>query len=420
MSLVSQPALRVKAHPSWYVSHSTCHVDELQDKLPDNLAALEGLWDFAVIRLAEPVDHQRGWAILDPRAAVPRASARIFISQHPMGVRHSMPDVLIVAASSARAPSRMPRYSFLHQVNTTDGSSGGPCFDQRFVLFGLHQGVWKKEAPPGGTINRGVPIGRIYDQLQVGAATVRDSEEGAIWELPTTGEPVIGCDAFQAEIWGRAVSGRTPIIVLSGEKGSGKTFRTLVQQAILPDINHLKITFLAPAVAQLNAVALAAQICNKAGAGKLELVPLEQANTTVNAWLKDEIVKKLIDALDQVRRKRLVWLTLEVDLDQSAIEGKNASDFLYILYQQVLTHDWLRIVLDGMTGPIPAALTEKTLRHNVGPISRDDIKTYLKRVLAGQKISVGANELNVPVAQATRAYQALLKRQPDKARPASF
>jgi hypothetical protein len=92
-------------------------------------------------------------------------------------------------------------------------------------------------------------------------------------------------------------------------------------------------------------------------------------------------VRKTIAALEVVRNGRLVWLLLS-ELNKSEIQGEHASSFLFVLYEQAATVDWLRIVLDGMTGDVPATVTALMERHRVPPIAASDIATYLRRALA--------------------------------------
>src|SRR5262249_8203303 len=84
-SLVAQQPLSVPAHAAWCPFFRPCHAEELKQRLPLNLLELEGLWDFALIRLANPVGLDRRWAAIDPRVSVPRPSDIIYIFQHPAG-----------------------------------------------------------------------------------------------------------------------------------------------------------------------------------------------------------------------------------------------------------------------------------------------------------------------------------------------
>ncbi|HTK74079.1 MAG TPA: hypothetical protein VL371_02415, partial [Gemmataceae bacterium] len=111
-----------------------------------------------------------------------------------------------------------------------------------------------------------------------------------------------------------------------------------------------------------------------------QLLPREEAETTAAAWLKGELVPKVVAALNDARRGRLVWLMI-TDLNRCDAYGSFTSEFLYLLYEQVLTNDWLRVVLDGMKGDIPATLRQVTIRHDVPAVTEAEIRTYLQRRL---------------------------------------
>ena len=112
--------------------------------------------DYAVLRLAQTPGMTRRWADLDARAVVPKADTHIVLLQHPGGYDLKWDQNDIVAPEVAWCQV-IPRLRFLHRANAVGGSSGGPCFDRTFMLFGLHQGEWTR-GKTGLRINRGVPI----------------------------------------------------------------------------------------------------------------------------------------------------------------------------------------------------------------------------------------------------------------------
>ncbi len=381
----SSGPLRVPAHVKWCAVHSECHPDELQEVLPTNLDELKDYWDYAVLRLAKLPGMERRWAALDASAVVPSASARVIVFQYPAGQPMRFDDNEVVAPdpSAARA---IPCYRFLHSANTLGGSSGGPCFDRSFVLFGLHQGEWRNRKLAGGrTINRGVPIFGIKQHIQqnIQQLPAPDPSESRVWKLGMAENysPVVGCDSFQSLIWKSAVGGSPRVIPLRGESRSGKTFRLSVLSAMLPDSGHLKAFLQADAISKLDAVQLASRICEVAGASIPTFVPASEFNSTVSTWLRDEVVQKLIQALDSVRAGRLVWVII-AELNLTDIQGENASAFLLSFYEQTRTVDWLRIVLDGMKGDIPQTLNRITETHRAEPISLGDIEQYFRRAIA--------------------------------------
>ncbi len=380
---------RVKAHPQWCVIFSRCHDEELQSRLPNDLTQLEGQWDYVIFRLEKAPGQERRWASLDARAVVPRAQSPIVVFQHPAGqpMRIGQGDILKPDQNAAAA---IPRLRFLHGANTVQGSSGGPCFDTGFMLFGFHQGEWADAGGNGHPMNRGIPLARVLEHIkaEIQNLPLPDPSDISIWRLGPTEKlaPVIGCDAFQTIVWRSAIAGKPKIVIVLGDRdGCGKTFRLAVLSAMLPDAGHLKISLTADQISKMQAARLAEVICQTAGAAPPAIVPVAEYDSTTTTWLKDEVVRKTVAALDAVRNGRLVWLLLS-ELNKSEIQGEHASPFLFLLYEQVATLDWFRVVLDGMKGDVPATVKDVSERHRVPQIAAPDIATYLRRALADLQI----------------------------------
>jgi hypothetical protein len=314
-TLAPRLPLSVSAHDlDWCPYFCPCHAEELNDRFPKSLAELEGMWDFALLRLAVPVGLERRWAVADPLTALPRSNDFIYILQHPAGAPQKIDtDAIIEPDASVRAA--VPGFRFLHRVNVVSGSSGSPCFTREFELCGIHQGTWNGSAGAGTTVNRGVPIGRIMEYLDKydKAPLELGPQDAPIWSLgvESSFRPVIGCDAFQAEIWKMALVGQKRLLVIDGADKSGKTFRTEVCDALLNQERHLKIRIAMPQAAVLNAPSFAALLCREAGAALPPLVPVSETNTTPTTWRKDELLEKVMAALNAARNgPRLVWIFL--------------------------------------------------------------------------------------------------------------
>lgn len=386
-TLTAANTLRIAAHNKWCVVFSACHQDELHDALPADLRELDHRWDYAVLRLAKTPGAERRWLSLDA-VQVPKVSGDIYVFQHPAAQPLRLATGQIVAPA-VEAAAAVPSLRFLHAANALPGSSGGPCFDKSFLLFGVHQGAWTRN---GHTVNRGVPIMPIRDDIrqQITTLPVPDAADCAIWQLGAApvagvtsvapGDPVIGCDEFQRLVWRSALLSQPRVITVSGETGSGKTFRAAVLGALLPDDGHLKIVLDARTISKLDAAKLAATICNEAGATMPALAPPADTDSTPVAWSKDVVLPDLVRALDAVRRSRLVWLVL-TELNKTSFQGKQASELLLAIYELTRTTDWLRVVLDGMSGDIPDSiqlLTERTRNPSITP---EDVLTYLRRAI---------------------------------------
>lgn len=411
----------VPAHQSWCVVFSSCHNDELAGRLPADLTQLKGRWDYVLIRLARPLASARSWASLDPKSVVPRANERIFVFQHPAGQPLRLADD-VVAAADAALRAVVPAFRFLHYANTVGGSSGGPCFDKTFALFGFHQGEWINGAPNGRVTNRGVPIVRVLEHVkaQITELPALDPSDVPIWSLgPANGyAPVIGTESFQSIVWRAAIGGAPRVLVIGGASGSGKTFRANLLSSMLPDGSHLKLLLRAEAIAKASVLDLAARICAAAGAELPSIAPLADANSTAVTWLKSEVASKIITTLGTVRKDRRVWLIL-TDLNAFDIEDPHASQLLLLLYEQSVAVDWLRVVLDGMKGDLPLTVGVQTERHRVPQVSLDDIQAYFRHFRDELKLADSGVMSDVDILvrsqQLLRNYERALDATPDQA-----
>lgn len=190
---------------------------------------------------------------------------------------------------------------------------------------------------------------------------------------------MIGCEDFQNLVLDSPILGTPRIFTIKGDKGGGKTFHASLVSALLHDVAHLKIELSAQAIATKDAAELANMISTKAGAGTLQIDPPSEVFSTVAVWLKDEVTRKLMEAIDRVRNDRMVWLTI-TDLNSFDIEGEEATTLLSLIYEQVRTYPWLRIVLDGLKTDLPGGLSAFEHRHRVKDITQAQIETYLRRL----------------------------------------
>lgn len=418
-SLMLRPStsLMVNAHNDWSVSFKACHEQELLNKIPANLTELSGCWDYAVIRLARSIGAERRWANLDPNAVVPRKGQRVMVFQHPQGKSLKF-DEAAIAAPAVANPAVFPALRFLHQANALPGSSGGPCFDQDFILFGLHQGEWPTH-PPELKLNRGIPIAGIEAHIrqEIGTLPGPSPADSSIWTLGETDQnmPVLGCDDFQATIWQSVLSGQYRLFVVNGMPGSGKTFRTRVLTAMLPAGGHLMIRLNQESVSKKSAVDLAETIAQQAGQALPPLATQTDLNTTAAAWLRAEVLPKLLQVLEQARQGRMVWLVL-TDLNSYNMDGALATDLLTLLYEQVTTLDWLRIVLDGMRGDLPDIVSQRQTTVQVAPtLAIADLVAYFHRRLAAENLSADDTAIKAYCKTLFRMYQAKQNEPLDKA-----
>jgi len=379
---------RVQAHKDWSVCFSNCHQDELNEQLPANPLDLDGYWDYAIIRLAEPIGLERGWLILDEKAFVPRATQKMWLFQHPRGQSARL-DFEEIADLNPPQRTVIPRLRFLHKVNGEKGSSGGPCFDKTLTCFGFHQGVWSGSNP---ITNRGVPLTGVLEHIKKNYGTGKlEPEDSLLWTLGPDKKyaPVIGADLLQNYILNSSIHGTPRIFTIRGSKGLGKTFSANLAAALLPNTTHLKVDLSAHAIADKDAAKLADMISTAAGAGTLQLQTVSEIRSTDTVWVKDEVTVRLIEALERARNNRMVWICIK-DLNAYELQNPEGTTLLSLLYEQVKTSSWLRFVLDGMQADIPGGLSEYEYRHRVAELTRDQIETYLRRFATFLDFEAGA------------------------------
>jgi hypothetical protein len=406
----------VGVHLEWCVAYSACHEDELGDSLPADLTKLEAVWDYAVLRLVNAPGLKRGFVRLDRRSVVPRPNEPVLVFQHPAGQPMKMREDAIAAEDPA-TKGAVPRLRFVHLANALPGSSGGPCFDKTFTLFGVHQGRWNVATGNGKVANRGVPVARIDEHIeQTGFLPDLDPDENPLWNLGVANNllPVIGCEEFQLAIWRSAVTGGRRLFVISGSLGSGKTFRLKLLSAMLPASEHLKVTLDAAAISKLGVEELVAAICREAGAELPVLESPSELGSTGSTWLRDEVCAKLMAALDGARRHRLVWLSI-AELDHFDIAEEATSQLLLLLYEQTRAVDWLRIVLDGMRSDIPFSLRDLTARERATEVTLEQIDTWFHRLMNELRIPPDAG-IQLATKRAKKSYdQALAGMRPETA-----
>jgi Trypsin-like peptidase domain len=384
----------INAHKEWLVSYCTCHPQELTGNIPINPVELDNYSDYAIIRLAKTIGFERKWVAPKANNRVPEENARIVLLQHPNGVPLKMDLSNIVDMVPHDAPP--PPYRFLHQLNALPGSSGGPCFDKEFSLFGIHQGEWPTKVN-GNTTNRGIPIAPIIKHYSKAYAQLPlpDPADCPIWCMDKkTLLPFIGYDDIQSEIWKTVIPGNRRVLAVNGDEATGKTFLASLIFAILPDDEHLKIIFEGDEIAQMTEMDIIKYICDKVGMPVPTFLSEKDFSSATPAWLKDELALKLVNAMDIKREKRLVWILIK-DLNKVSIKGENASEFLFNLYDYTSKREWLRIVLDGMRADISEIIRPFTERYRTHEIKLEEIQNFFRRAFTELHNEKTSGEINI-------------------------
>ena len=153
----------------WDVAHSP-HDSETNELGPEGPP--DGTWDFALVRLAEPVGNQaigpdpaaagtdrRGHYLLDWGPYDFDQAEPLLILGHPDGG-----SIQLSHASPAGARVTSVRNRVRYDTNTSRGSSGSPVFNHDFRIVALHNSSGKGSG--AGMFNQGVPIAGIGGALR--------------------------------------------------------------------------------------------------------------------------------------------------------------------------------------------------------------------------------------------------------------
>lgn len=236
------------------------------DGVPGGAGA--GTLDYALIELAEQVEHGRPLDIRDPGDF--RGKMKCFVIGYPGGKQLSWDGDLIDSRDDASA-------RILHRANTLDGMSGGCCVYADGTLIGLHEGTITRRNGAGQPVrdqdgkvqrlNRAVMLAPIRTAQRAGGRdplesrlrvrALRIADAGAVGRLRDEGARLAGNlagdwlrahDALAAGVrahpWFRrkeledwvvrlAQESVDRLLFITGERGTGKSFTVEIVAALL-------------------------------------------------------------------------------------------------------------------------------------------------------------------------------------------
>ncbi|WP_145108046.1 trypsin-like serine peptidase [Cereibacter sediminicola] len=147
-----EPGTTVRLAAEALVCHAPFAPAELTDR-PDDPLPSEGELDFALLRLAAPLEG-RGWLRLPDRPPDLPAEAPLLIVQHPDGA----PMKLALDTQSVIGPNANGT-RVRYRTNTENGSSGSPVFTMDWDPVLLHH--YGDPAWGAARFNQGIPLDRI-------------------------------------------------------------------------------------------------------------------------------------------------------------------------------------------------------------------------------------------------------------------
>ncbi|RCW87204.1 trypsin-like serine peptidase [Paracoccus lutimaris] len=382
----------------WLVDFSPMSLASLgQGKRYPDMTTLRGhALDFCAIRLAGAPGRMRGWFDLSQPGQINEKAELVFVLQHPSGVPQ-----LVAAGMDAKVDPAEADF-LRHQARTDDGSSGGLCLDHKQRAIGLHHAEVKaiKDGKLVFAYNRAVLIGAIHRVCpHLGDA---DPMHDRISILTTGERAVIGRAETQRRI--RAMAGKTerPVLYLRGAPRSGKTFSAELLRDCVEAGQHV-IVSLSPAALPPSARDLAALILDRAGARPELIAALPQPETphgTDAAWLTSRLFpdfrRSLYDLLQtDTAPSRLLWLVLD-QLGQGDIPQTSARDFLDLLYAEAQRSDRIRVLLIGLSAPLPGLDPLRAATEDIAApdnIDQQDIETCIAHLLTSHGIAPLPDEI---------------------------
>src|SRR4051794_35526624 len=188
---------------------SQCGDAEWTGTAPRADAEVEGRNDVAVLVMRRPAAAHLGHAGLPGTVQATASRSSVVLVSFPEGR-----DEGIGLGHLSKIRNVTARWR--HDIETAAGSSGGPCFDRRLELAGLHQGKWQ-----GG--GRLVPIGRFLTDLEPLVAA--DVAPTTLWSLDGSDAAlVLGRDLFfQAVAAAAADDGRVRGLRIKRNDPAGPT-----------------------------------------------------------------------------------------------------------------------------------------------------------------------------------------------------
>ena len=377
---------------NWCVTFCPCHPKELDNQLPDDLTELDAYFDYVVVRLSIAPGIERRWGALSKEAVAPKADGQVFVFAHPAGQAMRVSSDVMAGPALFGPGIAPPQSRFIHLANAVGGSSGGPCFDKTFSLFGFHQGAWNKKLESEVVkANRGIPVTSVLADIarRITALPEPQPSEVPFWNMGRRGNraPVFGREDFQSLVWESASLGQPRILLIGGEPGRGKTFLVRMLAAMMPDLRHFKVIIGAEAVGKAGGQRILEEFAAQAGQRVPVLPSSDASDSTAAVWRKEEVVEGILRVLEQARDGRMVWISI-TDLNKVDVAGADARDVLLLLYERAASLDWMRILLDGFKGDLPDAARQVSRKFRAETVTRDDVGKYLKRFAADAELDI--------------------------------
>jgi V8-like Glu-specific endopeptidase len=164
-----QPGVEHRLHNDWLIASSPYSQFHLEGHF-DNEDLNANNLDYALLRLGDSpgeqittlgmMEFKRGWVRLNSQISSNLIGGGLIVVQYPEGETLKVSIDTEVVLENNQSGSRIK-----HKVNTTNGSSGAPCFNLNWDLVAIHQaGVSPTSFQKG--YNIAIPIPKIISSIQ--------------------------------------------------------------------------------------------------------------------------------------------------------------------------------------------------------------------------------------------------------------
>lgn len=353
--------------------------------------------DYCAIRLQGAPGRERGWYDLAQTGVLNDPTDAFFVFQHPAG----QPQRAGVGRDTV--PDQGPDF-LRHQVWTASGSSGGLCLDHALKPIALHQAGVFHATEKDGTgrpkllHNRAVRLSSIHKvRPDLGAP---DPRLDLIARLSDGSAAVLGRVATQATLRRMAVDASKPILIVRGDRQSGKSFTTMLLRESFP-FDSLRIIRISASDLKAEAADLARLILERAGKGPAEIDGAFRnlaSLTTGPATVADVFVtmKTLllgIAAASPVKPYTL-WLVID-QLDLVPLPGIGARSLLEKIYNDTALLAAMRVILIGLADVLTSVDPQTILTDpldNPQQLKRDEVEECLSGLMVAAGVVPSAGE----------------------------
>jgi hypothetical protein len=350
--------------------------------------------DYCAIRLVGAPGRERGWYDLAQTGVLNDRTDAFFVFQHPAGVAQR--------AGVARDTVPEAEDFLQHQVWTASGSSGGLCLDHALRPVALHHGAVFDAPDANGRKkllhNRAVRLASIHRaRPDLGAP---DPKLDRVARLSDGSAAVLGRGATQATLRRMAVDASKPILVVRGDRQSGKSFTTLLLRESFP-FGSMRIIRLSAEDLKAEAADLARLILERAGkdlaeidAGFRNLASLTTGPATVADVFVTMKTMLLGIASASPVQPYVLWLVID-QLDQVPLPGIGARSLLEKIYNDAALLAVMRVVLIGLTDVLTSVdpqtiLTDRLDDPNL--LKREEVEECLSGLMVAAGVVPASGE----------------------------